>query len=82
MLIKMNREQMLLRVSAAQFAMWEMRIYMDTHLDNAEAQELYKKYLNRYEKLKEEYEEKFGPLVLGEGNSDDWLKDPWPWDNK
>ncbi len=73
---------MLLRVSAAQFAMWEMRIYMDTHLDNAEAQELYKKYLNRYEKLKEEYEEKFGPLVLGEGNSDDWLKDPWPWDNK
>ena len=45
----MNREKMLLRVSAAQFAMWEMRVYMDTHLDNEEARKLYQKYLRQYE---------------------------------
>ena len=76
----MNREKLLLRVSAAQFAMWEMRVYMDTHTDNEEATKLYKKYLRRYEELKAEFEANFGPLTLGENNSDEWLKDPWPWD--
>ncbi len=76
----MNREQMLLRVSAAQFAMWEMRVYMDTHLDNEESKKLYQKYLRQYEELKAEFEENFGPLTLGENNSDEWLKDPWPWE--
>ena len=53
---------------------------VDTHLDNEEARQLYKKYLRQFEELKAEFEEKFGPLTLGENNSDEWLKDPWPWD--
>ena len=73
----MTREQMLLRVSAAQFAMWETRMYMDTHLDNAEARKLYEKYHRQFEELKAEFEAKFGPITLGENNSDEWLKDPW-----
>ncbi|MCH5316587.1 MAG: spore coat protein CotJB [Eubacterium sp.] len=76
----MTREQLLLRVSQAQFAMWEVRMYMDTHLDNAEARKLYEKYFNQFKMLKKEFEEKYGPLTLGENNSDEWLKDPWPWD--
>ena len=76
----MNRDKMLLNVSAAQFAMWEMRMYMDTHLDNADARKLYEKYHRQFETLKAEFEEKFGPITLGENNSDEWLKDPWPWD--
>lgn len=78
----MSREQMLLRLSSVQFAMWEMRVYLDTHLDNKEAQKLYNKYVKQYEELKEEFEEKYGPITLGDGNSDEWLKDPWPWDNQ
>lgn len=76
----MNREKMLLKLSAAQFAMWEMRVYLDTHLDNAEAQKLYHKYHQQFEELKAQFEEKYGPITLGMGNSDEWLKDPWPWD--
>ncbi len=78
----MSREQMLLRLSSVQFAMWEMRVYLDTHLDNKEAQKLYNKYVKQYEELKEEFEEQYGPITLGDGNSDEWLKDPWPWDNQ
>ncbi len=78
----MSREQMLLRLSSIQFAMWEMRVYLDTHLDNKEAQKLYNKYCKQYEAMKEEFEEKYGPITLGDGNSDEWLKDPWPWDNE
>lgn len=73
---------MLLRLSAIQFAMWEMRVYLDTHLDNMEAQKLYNKYLLQFENMKEDFERQFGPLTLGQGNSDEWLKDPWPWDNQ
>ena len=76
----MTREQLLLRVSQAQFAMWEVRMYMDTHLDNAEARKLYEKYFEQFKMLNKEFEEKYGPLTLGVDNSDEWLKDPWPWD--
>lgn len=77
----MNREQLLLKLSAVQFGMWEMRVYLDTHKGNEEAQRLYKKYCEQFEELKCEYEELYGPITLCEGNSDEWLKDPWPWDN-
>ena len=61
--------------------MWEMRVYLDTHPGNKEAAALYEKYQAQYEKLKAEYEESFGALTLGDTNSDEWLKNPWPWDN-
>lgn len=78
----MNRQQMLLKLSAIQFAMWEMRVYLDTHLDNKDAQNLYEKYKTQFEKIKKEYEEAYGPLTLNGQNSDEWLQDPWPWDNQ
>lgn len=78
----MSREKALIRLSSIQFAMWEMRVYLDTHLDNKEAQKLYEKYKAQYEKEKAEFEEKFGPITLSSNNSDEWLKDPWPWDNQ
>lgn len=76
----MNREKALLKLSSIQFAMWEMRVYLDTHLDNTEAQKLYEKYKMQFEKAKAEFETEFGPITLSSNNSDEWLKDPWPWD--
>ena len=35
----------------------------------------------QFEKLKNEYESLYGPLTLNGENTDEWLKDPWPWDN-
>lgn len=78
----MNREKALIRLSSIQFAMWEMRMYLDTHLENTEAQKLYEKYKAQFEKEKADFEEKFGPITLSSTNSDEWLKDPWPWDNQ
>ena len=48
----MKREQLLNRLSAAQFAMWETHVYLDTHKGNAEAQRLFRKYKMQFEKLK------------------------------
>ena len=40
----MKREKMLRRLSAAQFAMWETRVYLDTHSCDKTAKEMYKEY--------------------------------------
>lgn len=77
----MSREKMLLKLSAAQFGMWEMRVYLDTHTNCPQAEKLYKKYSEEYKVLKADYEAKYGPITLSPENSDEWLKDPWPWDN-
>jgi spore coat protein JB len=74
------KEKLLLRVSSAGFAMHELRLFLDTHPDNKEALEMLEKYQSKYTALKKEYEEQYGPLSLNGINSDEWLKDPWPWD--
>lgn len=75
------RKKLLTRLSAMNFGMVETRLFLDTHPDDPEANALYNKYYEKYKALVKEYEEKYGPLTLNGLNSDDWLKDPWPWDN-
>ncbi len=77
----MNKEKLLKRVSALGFALQEYRLFLDTHPNDREALELYNSYEKKLAAAKEEFERQFGPLTLNGINSDDWLKDPWPWDN-
>lgn len=77
-----DRERMLRRLSAVEFAAHELHIYLDTHPDDTSAGAA----LNEYEKqaavLRKEFEEKFGPLTPGDdGNRWAWIADPWPWNN-
>ena len=67
----MKKDKLLRRLSAMQFAMWEMREFLDTHPNCPDAKALYNAY---------KYEARFGPLTLNGANSDAWLQDPWPWD--
>lgn len=76
----MKREKMLRRLSVAQFAMWETRVYLDTHSCDKTAKEMYKEYEKKYLELKKQFEQEFGPLTVNAANSDEWLKNPWPWD--
>lgn len=77
----MNKTKLLRRVSELGFAMHEVRLFLDTHPDDPEAQQMFDKYKKKYESVKAEYEKQFGPLTLNGYNSDEWLKDPWPWEN-
>lgn len=77
----MNKAKLLRRVSELGFAMHELRLFLDTHPNDPEAQALFDKYRKKYDAVKDEYEKQFGPLTLNGYNSDEWLKDPWPWDN-
>ncbi len=79
--MSMSKTKLLRRVSALGFAMQEFRLFLDTHPDDTDALELFNSYKKKYDAAKDEYEKEFGPLTLNGCNSDEWLKNPWPWDN-
>lgn len=76
-----NREKLLKRLSAAQFAVWEIHLYLDTHPHDKMAFESYKKYKDRYDALLKEYTEKFGGITP-DTTADrwTWVDSPWPWE--
>ena len=75
-----KREKLLRSLSAVQFALWELHLYLNTHPADMEALALHGQYERKLAKLKMEYEEKYGPLTPAMGEGVDWLKNPWPWD--
>ena len=77
----MNKREKLLRsISAAQFALWELHLYLNTHPADMEALALHAQYEVKLAKLRAEFEEKYGPLTPATGEGVEWLKNPWPWD--
>ncbi len=78
-----NRQKWLKKLSGAQFAAFETRLYLDTHPEDQAAfsrLESYQKQANQY---KREFEEQFGPLTANDLFGDtryEWLNAPWPWE--
>ena len=59
----MNEQQRLRRhISAVQFAMWELHLYLDSHPYCKEAAKKLAAYREEYDKLTAEYEKAYGPL--------------------
>ena len=75
-----KREAMLKNLSAAQFALWEMHLYLDTHPWDLQMVEAHKRASMRYKALLSEFEEKFCPLTAAKAQGYEWLKGPWPWE--
>lgn len=77
-----ERERMLRKLSAVEFAAHELHIYLDTHPNDTSAGAALNEYDKQAAVLRKEYEEKFGPLTPGDdGNRWAWIADPWPWNN-
>ncbi len=76
-----TRKQKLLRLSALQFAAWELHIYLDTHPNDKNAALRHNELSAEYQKLLADYENEYGPIILpATGNA--WLDDPWPWETE
>lgn len=75
-----EREKCLQALSAAQFAAWELHLYLDTHPNDENAKIRHEKYSAEYAALRTAYEEKYGPLSAKTGHGKNWLANPWPWD--
>lgn len=70
---------LLYKLSAAEFAAWELHLYLDTHPHDRKAKELFREYVIKTEALRKEYENMYGPLSSATGYGKKWTKEPWPW---
>ncbi len=73
----------LAELQALGFAVLELALYLDTHREDREALELYRSYQELYNRCREEYAKKHGPLnhaQIMDGTRYQWLDDPWPWE--
>ena len=78
----MNEKRKWLRaVQAADFALHETKLYLDTHPDDTAAMKAFARYEAEAKRTREEYESRFGPLTCmsGNGGAWEWTNDPWPW---
>lgn len=67
------------------FAMKELGLYLDTHMNDTEAAELFAQYAKLYKEGQAAYSAQYGPLLQEDAVSDGhyrWLHDPWPWEYK
>ncbi len=79
---KNDREKLLQKIMAYTFAITDLNLYLDTHPDNKEAFDLFKKYISDKKELTKEYMRTYGPLTVTKttGVKYNWLNNPWPWD--
>lgn len=79
-----EREIMNKKLSAYQFMVQDLKLYLDTHPMDAETVKKLEEYTEKASKLKKEFEEKFGPLTSSQNNSNrwKWIKAPWPWETE
>ena len=77
------REMMLKQVNETGFAVVDSNLYLDTHPCDPSILAEYRKYERMAQMLREEYEQKCGPLrpsdQFGDGRWE-WVDAPWPWD--
>ncbi len=73
-------DSMLKKLSAYQFALWEMHLYLDTHPWDLTILEAHNRTAAKYKQLRNEFEEVCYPLTADKAHGVEWLKGPWPWD--
>ena len=77
-----SKDSLLLKLYETNFAIIDLNLYLDLNPNDEKTYDIYKSYVNNYESLKKQYEEKYGPLEITCVNSNtyDWINNPWPWD--
>ena len=82
----MDEKVMRLRqLQAANFAAYDMLLYLDTHANDRKAFNIFKSLVEKTNRLKKAYETDYGPLSAYNSiysNEFNWLDNPWPWDKE
>lgn len=75
-----DRHNLLCCLMAADFAVHETRLYLDTHPCCEAAMNALRDYTAQAARLREEYERLYGPITAESVDSPGcWVDDPWPW---
>ncbi len=78
-----ERTELLYRLQAADFAVYDLNLYLDTHPCCQRALALYKEKVKEAKALREEYESKYSPLTATSSPGKtpwQWIQNPWVWE--
>ncbi|NLT39728.1 MAG: spore coat protein CotJB [Clostridiales bacterium] len=78
----MNRDELLQQITALDFYIIDLHLYLNTHPNDGQALELYNASVRKVKELREEYTQRFGMLLANNTESRQpwqWIDDPWPW---
>ena len=80
-----DQAKMLTDIDSLEFALIDLNLYLDIYPDDKNAIELFNKYRNEQNELLNDYQNKYGPILLNSDalNNMPWMWDnnPWPWEN-
>ncbi len=78
-----ERSTKLFELQKYDFAIHELKLYLDLCPNHPEALALFKKYISEYDNLIKEYINKYGPVVPNQNiyfSKWIWINEPWPWE--
>ena len=84
----MKKCEWIKRLQAYRFAIWEIQLYLDTHIHDMSALESLSELKKACNELTSEYEDEYGPLewtsdsVCAHQDAWPWVNSPWPWEYK
>lgn len=78
----MNRMELLKQITAVDFMIEDLHLYLNTHPEDQNAIVKYNTFVMQSQALKQQYQNFFG--MLSEHNSFShspwqWINEPWPW---
>ena len=83
---KSEQEEELLNLNQIQFAMHELNLYLDVFPNDQEMLKKFTMYRNNYNKLLEDYEQKYGSININSNVLNnipfEWSTTPWPWNRR
>lgn len=79
-----KRDQLLFEIMKYDFAINDLNLVLDLNPNDEKLLELFKKYVALLCEKELEYVKLYGPLQVeeAEGNTFDWIKEPWPWNDR
>lgn len=81
----MNRDELLKQISALDFYIIDLHLYLDTHPTDSEAVNMYNDCVRRVRELREQYNANFGMLLANNCTSAQpwqWIEGGMPWQAK
>jgi len=80
----MSRDEMLRKLSALDFYIIDLHLYLNTHPDDKEAIMKYNAVVKEAQTLRQEFQEQYGMLTAGSVTKYpwQWIENPWPWQYK
>ena len=80
-----RKEQLLKEITALDFYIIDLHLFLDTHPGETEAIETYNRCVMKVKDLREEYNRLYGMLLANMSTSCEpwqWIENPWPWQKK